>query len=364
MRLKNEVAKLSEVVANTTEPTATTSRATGASEERPPRKDVPHVAESSNVRRPRGGGDVESDSEPEETEVVVLEDSEMSVDGSSGDESRSRSSGSSYGSGHSRANRKRTAEDSPERESRPASRHPFPGTVSRRTGGCRLYLPIRDTVTRTTVEPVPMREEIARDRGDIGVEAVSKFGTDVVAGPSSAMADPFVVVNATLNVPVQLLPYPGVNDTAIENVRPIPIEGDRGVTASNSEQNIANAAATTMNEWGRHGYIVAEIHKIVATTEPPWGSQRVYEAAAMRFPEVDPTALRMTVLAVLMTQRQSIRDLTLAGARKGPRRDENGKIFIELDLVYANRYSDSYLALREGTHDDKSRPYYLPRVNS
>jgi len=68
----------------------------------------------------------------------------------------------------------------------------------------------------------------------------------------------------------------------------------------------------------------------------------VFEAASKRFPEVDPTALQMTIQAVLMTQCQCVRELTLAGARKGPRRDENGEVFIELDLVYANRFSDSY----------------------
>jgi len=68
----------------------------------------------------------------------------------------------------------------------------------------------------------------------------------------------------------------------------------------------------------------------------------VFEGTATRFPEVDVSALRMTVLAVLMTQRQCMRDLTLAEASKGPRRDENGEIFMELDLKYANRYGDSY----------------------
>jgi len=76
--------------------------------------------------------------------------------------------------------------------------------------------------------------------------------------------------------------------------------------------------------------------------EPPWGSLQVFEAVSRRFPEVDKTALQMAVLAVLMTQRQCVRDLTLAGARKGPRRDENGEVFIKLDLIYANRLSDSY----------------------
>jgi len=87
---------------------------------------------------------------------------------------------------------------------------------------------------------------------------------------------------------------------------------------------------------------VAEVYKVLASMEPPWGSLCVYNEMARRFPDVDPTALQMTVLAVLMTQRQCVRDLTLAGARRGPRRDENGEVFIELDLVYANRYSDSY----------------------
>jgi len=60
---------------------------------------------------------VESDSDRKETEVVILEDSERLVEGSSGDKSGSRSSGSSYSFGHSRTSRKRMAEESPERKS-------------------------------------------------------------------------------------------------------------------------------------------------------------------------------------------------------------------------------------------------------
>jgi len=112
--------------------------------------------------------------------------------------------------------------------------------------------------------------------------------------------------------------------------------------AVTNESNAAPAVVTNINEWGRHGFIIAEIHKILATMVPLWGSLCVYEAASRRFPDVDPTALQMTVLAVLMTQRQCVRELTLAGARRGPHRDENGEVFIELDLVYANRFSDSY----------------------
>jgi len=149
-------------------------------------------------------------------------------------------------------------------------------------------------------------------------------------------------MSTTLKVPAQLLPHVSVHETTVESARSTFVEGIRGAIANTGEPNVATATATTMNEWGRHGYIVAEIHKLIATMEPPWGSQMVFEAAAMRFPEVDVSALRMTVLAVLMTQRQCMRDLTLAGAHRGPRRDENGEIFMELDLVYANRYSNSY----------------------
>jgi len=113
-------------------------------------------------------------------------------------------------------------------------------------------------------------------------------------------------------------------------------------TAARTTNDTATALAVTpMNEWGRHGFVVAEVYKVLASMEPPWGSSCVYEVMARRFPEIDPTALQMTVLAVLMTQHRCVRDLTLAGACRGPRRDENGEVFIDLDLLYANRYSDS-----------------------
>jgi len=49
----------------------------------------------------------------------------------------------------------------------------------------------------------------------------------------------------------------------------------------------APAVVSNTNEWGRHGFIIAEIHRILATMEPPWGSLCVFEAVARRFPEVD-----------------------------------------------------------------------------
>jgi len=121
------------------------------------------------------------------------------------------------------------------------------------------------------------------------------------------------------------------------------VEDISRITTTGATISVATAHATTpINTWGQHGFVVAEIYKVLASMEPPWGFLCVYEEMAKRFPAIDPTALQMAVLAVLMTQRQCVRDLTLAGARRGPRRDENGEVFIELDLVYANRYSDSY----------------------
>jgi len=183
---------------------------------------------------------------------------------------------------------------------------------------------------------------LARSQRDKGVYAASNLNIDTTTGPSSTTTTPFVVVNTTLKVPGQLLPTVSISEIACEETRTPAAEKTRTARANTGESGVTEATATTNNEWGRHGYIIAEIYKIIATMEPPWGSQCVFEAAARRFPEVNVTALQMTVLAVLMTRRQCIRDLTLAGSRRGVRRDENGEVFIELDLVLANRYSDSY----------------------
>jgi len=70
------------------------------------------------VDKYQGGGDVESDSDHETTDIVVVGDTEMSEGETSDNESgsQSSSSSSSYNSGRSRASRKRAAEDSLERE--------------------------------------------------------------------------------------------------------------------------------------------------------------------------------------------------------------------------------------------------------
>jgi len=152
--------------------------------------------------------------------------------------------------------------------------------------------------------------------------------------------NPFVAVSAVFNVPAQMLPSAtphGPTDMRDNSTMEI------STNVTTIDDRVGTPSATsTMNEWGRHGFIITEIHMVLSTMEPPWGSLQVFEVMERRFPEVDKIALQMTVSAVLMTQRQCVRELTLAEARKGPRRDENGEVFIELDLVYANKFSDSY----------------------
>jgi len=349
--------------------------------------------------RERGGGDVESDSDPETTDVVVVDDTEMSQGETTDNESTSSSSSSnsSRSSEHSRASRKRAADESPEQEHRGVGRQPFPGVVSRGKGGCRVHVPALGTARNATStgasagnvnseaesgallasgrqkggnQDEPIYRGLDKGAGSIettgvraetpvpyvagGTSASARGATtrekddvdpnfDAIPGPAAGTTTrtaPFVAVNARFNVPARLMRN---NDVCASSdacgVVPMREPAESAIVY---DAAIPAATPRTNDDWGRHGYIISEIYKIIATMEPPWGSQCVYEAAARRFPDVDVTALRMTVLAVLMTQRQCVRDLTLAGARRGPRRDENGEVFIELDLVYANRYSDSY----------------------
>jgi len=85
-----------------------------------PSNSKPGFGELASTDKRKGGGDVESDREHETTDVVVLEDTEMSGGETSDNESGSGSSscGNSYSSGHSRASRKRAADEPLEQEHR------------------------------------------------------------------------------------------------------------------------------------------------------------------------------------------------------------------------------------------------------
>jgi len=105
--------------------------------------------------------------------IVAPDDTGMSIDQS--DEEQTGSDGFS-GSGNSssesesvvsQGSRKRTAEESPEREPAETMRKSFPGTVTRSEAGCRIYVP----------STVPKKD--AKEKG-LSVEVVEASGAKVV----------------------------------------------------------------------------------------------------------------------------------------------------------------------------------------
>jgi len=74
----------------------------------------------------------------------------------------------------------------------------------------------------------------------------------------------------------------------------------------------------------------------------PWSAYRAFEAASAQFPNIDRTALRMTMMAVLMGQRRCVNRLTTTGMTTGARRDKNGAAYVELNNACADDYRNSY----------------------
>jgi len=131
----NGVPTLAESIPQTTE-VAAESRETNASE-------GAIIAESRDDRLNAGddivsGGGVVAQ-RTEEEDVVSLDGSVMSINGSSSQESPDHSTcGSSVSASESR---KRAADASPEREHEENSRRDFPRRVTRSAAGCRIYIP-------------------------------------------------------------------------------------------------------------------------------------------------------------------------------------------------------------------------------
>jgi len=94
--------------------------------------------------------------------------------------------------------------------------------------------------------------------------------------------------------------------------------------------------------WGRDAHMVEGIFRIIEGMEPPWITVDVLEAVALQFPTVDRETLRLVIMTVMMAQRRCVVRLTRAGLRLGPRVDSHGSAFVELDLEYADRYSNSH----------------------
>jgi len=95
------------------------------------------------------------------------------------------------------------------------------------------------------------------------------------------------------------------------------------------------------DEFGRDTCVVNEVCQMIEAMPQPWSAYRAFEAAIARFPNIDRAAIRLTVLAVLMGQCRCINRMTTAGMQSGPRRDEDGSIYLELDNACANEYSNS-----------------------
>jgi len=103
-----------------------------------------------------------------------------------------------------------------------------------------------------------------------------------VALPERVRTKPtsFVAVTTVVNIPAQLLTNATIcvlaDEEATESVN---------VAAQHDASAVpAVAAATMTSEWGRQGFIIAEIHRILATMEPPWGSLCVLRRCLDDFP--------------------------------------------------------------------------------
>jgi len=97
-----------------------------------------------------------------------------------------------------------------------------------------------------------------------------------------------------------------------------------------------------VDEWGRDTCIINEVCELIEAMPHPWSAYRAFKAASARFPNIDRAALRLAVMAVLMGQRRCVNRLTTAGLLGGPRRDEDGAAYIELNNACANEYRYSF----------------------
>jgi len=307
------------------------------------------------------------------TDAVSVADSVMSVGSSSsdGDQSRSTCRSSVSASG----NRKRVAEESPERECGDSSRREFPGRVTRSAAGCRVYIPPAtgdesELPERTlnddglVVEKARMLQGhttmvneggkiVGTELGNMGVsDNRDKIdgGHDVTGStiPPTPLPLSFPVTSTPDSVPhvvtmarrlPELVEMPVL---AIAHVR----DTDVATRLPSEPTAIADAlvvrVVVTEDEFGRDTCVVEEICQMIEGMSRSWSAYRAFEAATARFPNIDCAALRLTTMAVLMGQRRCINRMTNAGVQSGPRRDEDGAIYLELNSACADEYRNSY----------------------
>jgi len=234
-----------------------------APESMDPTATVPSAKGRETGSRYRGGGDVESDSEPETTDVVVVEDTERSGGETSGNESSSGSSSesSSSSSRHSLASRKRAADESLERAHRGTGRQPFPGATTRGTGGCRVHLPTRETAECAAIEELRanresttvVREVASLESAGLVKSARTKTITGATANQTATIARdiPFVTINAAVRIPAQLLTPPQPRASKNENEREVMMEVVReAATTRTTSDGGTSTTINPTNEWG------------------------------------------------------------------------------------------------------------------
>jgi len=126
----------------------------------------------------------------------------------------------------------------------------------------RVEIPVPDVACGPSVS---MREASTGEKDDTGPNF------NATSGPSSAVArtTPFVAINAIFNVPATLLRSTDVCASA--DACDVILTRESGKVATINDAAVAAVTPRTNDDWGRHGYIIAEIYKIIATMEPPWG---------------------------------------------------------------------------------------------
>jgi len=245
-------------------------------------------------------------------------DNVMSV-GSSTDVSLDHSTcGSSVSASESR---KRTADESPDRDCDVRSRREFPGRVTRSSAGCRVYIPtsVGDedewpgrvlNPDGTIIGKVTLGQEGEAGTGwDEGLRGVDDVPAEVGVTPDE-VTDEIGDVRAlpTLPIPSSFLvaPVPALCSIPTETVEtraafaaPVNVllgmcpEPDMPlavvVPSAAVVVPILARGVPVIDEWGRDTCVINEVCELIEEMPHPWSAYRAFEAAFARFPNIDQT---------------------------------------------------------------------------
>jgi len=186
----------------------------------------------------------------------------------------------------------------------------------------------------------PVFETIAASK--ITVMAIPKEIKSV--SESSANVDIDADMEVTMGAVVEQDPVPSIVVRDFQMVvSPIGVLATIPVMTRNEIVVPASASPPlSVKGWGGDALMVEGLFRIIENMEPLWVTLNVLEAAVLQFPTVDREVLRFSIMMIMMSQRRCKVRLTRAGLRLGPRTDREGNAFVELDLDYADRYSNSH----------------------